>query len=289
MSKIEALRVADQEYPRLLQEIHDPPATLYLKGQRTCLENPAIAIVGSRRATRYGQRQAEFFAGGLARLGFVIISGLAYGVDSWAHLAAIEQGVSVAVIAGGLATPLMSWQQKIAKRIIRGGGAIVSEQPLKKPALKYHFPKRNRIIAGLAYATLVIEAKAKSGALITANAAANYNRQVFSVPGDLDRMTSAGSNNLIRDGAILVREPRDILKEIQDQLPAWEQKQLKIKSKFRLTERIAALLEHKPLSTAALAQELNISPRKVLEAITKLEINGQLNKQNNGLLMLKQD
>ncbi len=271
-----------KEYPALLERIADPPKRLYIRGHLAVLERPSIAIVGSRQATSYGQKMAEIFADGLARAGFTIVSGLAYGVDSWAHLAAVEIGPCVGVLAGGLEAPLMQWQQKITARILEHGGAVVSENPPTTPALKYHFPRRNRIIAGLAYATIVIEAGDKSGALITANAAATANRLVFALPGDVTRPTSIGCNKLIRDGAILVRNPQDVLDELLPQLSPSEIKQIQACAPASANSDFVRVLSQKSMSFEDLAVALSKPAPEVLATLTELELDGAVKRQTDG-------
>lgn len=271
-----------KKYPPLLTRISDPPRRLFIKGNEAALLRPAVAIVGSRQATSYGQKLAEIFSDRLARAGFSIVSGLAYGIDSWAHLAAVDIGPCVGVIAGGIAGPLMSWQRQIIDKILQRGGVIVSETEPTAPALKYHFPRRNRIIAGLSLATIVIEAGEKSGALITANAAASANRLVFAVPGDVSRLTSTGCNNLIRDGAILARHPQDVLDEILPQLSAREKDQLHSHHSSAKHLDFVRLLSQKSMSFEVLAIALNKPASEVLATLTELELDGVVRRQSDG-------
>ncbi len=198
------------EYPDLLREISSPPKQLFVTGELS--DRPAIAIVGSRRATDYGRAITYQLAIELARAGLTIVSGLALGIDSVAHQAAVEAGGhTVAVMAGGLDEVYPSSNRSLAKAIQSSGGALVSEYAPGTPPFKQNFVARNRIIAGLSLATVVTEAPATSGALITANFALEQNRLVLAVPGNITSPSSAGPNNLIRSGAQAITSASDIL------------------------------------------------------------------------------
>ena len=192
-----------------LAEIHDPPVALAACGDLSLLQRPAIAIVGSRNASAAGRRLAERFAAELGEAGHVIVSGLARGIDGAAHRSALERG-TIAVVAGGIdhvyPPEHADLQRQIAER-----GLLLSDQPMGLTPRAGHFPRRNRIVAGLAQATLVIEATETSGALITARLAAENGRDVFAVPGSPMEPRSRGCNRLIRDGAMLVETTADIL------------------------------------------------------------------------------
>jgi DNA processing protein len=280
--EIDFVCLVDSAYPRLLAQIHDPPPVLYIRGDQTILNKPALAIVGSRQATEYGERQTQLLAINLTKKGLVVTSGLAYGVDSWAHRAALIHGKTVGVLAGGLSAPLMSWQKNLAADILKSGGALVSEFPPEMPALKHHFPLRNRIIAGLSYGTLVIEAREKSGALVTAQSALENNRSVFAVPGDLDRSTSIGTNALIHEGAVLVRNVEDILNELERQLPIDFFKRPSNEGLGDITKMILSSLSKKPLSFEELAELVNKPPADVLATLSEMEIEGRVRRENDG-------
>lgn len=247
------------------------------------LLRPSVSIVGSRQANEYGKRQTRFFADFLARRGAVIVSGLAYGIDITAHQAAILHGPTVAVIAGGLDVALMSWQEELAKKIIEAGGAIVSEYAPGEPALKYHFPERNRIIAGLSPVTLVTEAREHSGALITARLAIESGRTVMCIPHDLERPTARGSNRLLRDGANVAIDPQDVLQELNRHLP--EQQALALsRTSSRTGSSAAGMLEklEKPCSIEALVNEMQRSAGDVLTELTELELSGKIKRMSDG-------
>ena len=205
---------ADAAYPRLLKEIHDPPAVLFMRGQFTPHDALSIAIVGTRHASAYGLKQAEALAGSLARAGLTIVSGLARGIDAAAHRGALAAGGrTIAVLASGLLNIYPPEHDKLAEQIA-GKGALVSEaHPLAEP-ISGMFPQRNRVISGLSLGTIVVEAALRSGALITARHACEQGREVFAVPGRIDNRLARGCHRLIRDGVKLIESADDVLEEL---------------------------------------------------------------------------
>ncbi len=204
----------DAEYPARLAAIPDPPPLVYLRGELTPADANAVAVVGSRACTAYGKRMAERIAAGLAAAGWTVVSGLARGIDGAAHRGALQAGGrTVAVLAGGLASIYPPEHADLAERVV-GQGALVSETPMTVDPQPGMFPARNRIISGLCRAVVVVEANARSGALITAGHAAEQGREVFAVPGNADSPASAGCLELIRKGARLVRSADDILEDL---------------------------------------------------------------------------
>ena len=214
--KIDVLIYPDQEYPKILKEIPDPPGILYLKGKILPEDEISLAVVGSRKYSTYGKRATEQIVYALAKNHLTIISGLALGIDAIAHEVALEaHGRTIAVLGCGLDQIYPSSNIRLADKILGLRGAICSEFPLGMPALKYNFPIRNRIIAGLSLGTLVIEATEISGSLLTATAAIEYNREVFAVPGEIFAENSVGTNKLIKMGAKIVTTYQDILEELK--------------------------------------------------------------------------
>lgn len=204
----------DEDYPRALREIHDPPAILFVRGQILPQDALAVAIVGSRHATHYGITQAERLAGGLARAGLTITSGLARGIDGAAHRGALAAGGrTLAVLGSGLLNLYPPEHAELADEIV-ARGAVISELPAGSPPLSGAFPQRNRIITGLSLGVLVVEASTRSGALISARHAMEQGREVFAVPGRIDSRMSHGCHRLIRDGAKLVETIDDVLEEL---------------------------------------------------------------------------
>jgi len=210
----------EPEYPKNLREIYDPPLVLYVRGALRENERMAIAIVGSRRTTLYGQEMSRKLAFQLARVGVTVVSGLARGIDTEAHRGALQaKGRTVAVIGCGLDTVYPPENKKLADQIVDHGGAVVAEFPFGVKPDKQNFPMRNRIISGWSLGVVVVEANLKSGALITAAQAAEQGRQVFAVPGRADSILSRGTNRLIKDGAKLTEDVDDVLSEFEYLLP----------------------------------------------------------------------
>jgi len=207
--KIDFIISSDNKYPDLLKEISYSPSSLYIKGEIP-EEMPCIAIVGTRKISAYGKLVTEKLVQELVRYNFIIVSGLAYGIDTIAHETALKnQGKTIAVLGSGL-NNIYPYSNKRLSQEITKHGALISEYPLDTPALKSYFPWRNRIISGLSLATVVIEAPEKSGALITAQFALEQNREVFAIPGSIFNKNSIGTNNLIKQGAKLVFQIEDI-------------------------------------------------------------------------------
>ena len=201
------------DYPQLLASVSDAPAVLYLSGGLN--GGPAIAIVGSRQPTAYGRRVARALAAQAARAGLTVVSGLARGVDTEAHEAALDAGgVTWAVLGSGLGRVYPPENRRLAERIVAGGGALLSEAPLLAAPLAANFPRRNRIISGLSWVTVVVEGLVTSGALITARAALAQGREVGAVPGPIDSDLSAGPHKLLQDGAFPVLGFSDILERL---------------------------------------------------------------------------
>lgn len=208
------LTLADAAYPRKLLDTPDPPTILYARGRTDLLNAPAFAIVGSRNATPQGESNAQAFAAALSNAGLAIISGLALGIDAAAHRGGMrEQGSTIAVIGTGIDRIYPARNQDLAREIA-AQGVIISEFPLGTPALKENFPRRNRLISGLAQGCLVVEAAERSGSLITARLAGEQGRDVFAIPGSIHSPLSKGCHKLIKQGAKLVDDARDILEEL---------------------------------------------------------------------------
>jgi DNA processing protein len=202
-------------YPPLLAGIADAPLVLYVAGDITPLSLPQLAVVGSRNPTGLGRDTALQFAQQLSRAGLVVTSGLALGIDAAAHRGALSVGApTVAVVGRGLDAIYPAENAGLARAIIEGGGALVSDLPIGTPPLKHHFPRRNRILSGLATGTLVVEAALRSGSLITARLAGDQGREVFAIPGSIHNPLARGCHRLLRQGATLVEEVADIFAEI---------------------------------------------------------------------------
>ena len=210
-------QLPQKEFPDLLKEIPDKPAALYLRGQIPPKDYKLLCVVGSRATSLYGRRACTNLISGLAGYPVAVVSGMALGIDSEAHKAALDVGLpTVAVLPSSLDSPSIypSTNKALAERILARGGALISEYKEPHKAMIHDFPKRNRISAGMSAVALIVEAGEKSGTLITARLALDYNREVLAVPHELGKETGAGVNRLIRDGATLVQKSEDILQAL---------------------------------------------------------------------------
>ena len=229
--KYKTIHKEDELYPPQLREIPQPPKVLYVRGDIPA-GKPMIGIVGSRMCTAYGKRVTEYIVRGLVRAGVVIVSGMARGIDTEAHRAALEAGgETIAVVGSGVDESVIYPRQNIGlAREIEKHGAVLSEFDPLAHSETYFFPQRNRVISGLSLGIVVIEAKEKSGALITANFALEQNREVFAVPGSIFWETSAGANNLLKQGAKCVSSAEEILEELGLTVPAADENSIKASS-----------------------------------------------------------
>jgi DNA processing protein len=213
-NNIEIITIKEKEYPQILKQIYDPPIAIYLVGNKKILNNLNIAIIGCRECSNYGKNIARKLAYNIAKNKINIISGLAKGIDIEAHIGTLEaRGKTIAVLGNGIDTIYPKENIKIAKEIIKNGGAIITEYPLGTKPEKKNFPERNRIVSGMSKGIIVVEAKEKSGTLITVDFALEQGRDVFVVPGNLNSENSIGTNELIKQGAKIITDYRDIIEE----------------------------------------------------------------------------
>lgn len=212
-SGVQIVTILDSDYPPELLSIYDPPLCLYIRGVLPSFTNNAIAIVGSRKMSKYGERMTKVITEGAVFHNYIVVSGLAYGVDYVAHKTVVDNdGITVAVLGGGLAKVQPKEHIPLARDIISKGGAIISEFPLNFPVSRTSFPRRNRIVAALSQGVIVTEAGLDSGAMITANIALDYGKEVFAVPGNADNPQAKGCHKLIRNGqATLIENFNDVL------------------------------------------------------------------------------
>ncbi|MBI4185448.1 DNA-protecting protein DprA [Candidatus Berkelbacteria bacterium] len=272
----------DPEYPLLLSELAVPPAVLYVRGKID--ESPCLAVVGTRRVSLYGRRVTEDLVTSLSRQGLVIVSGLALGIDGIAHQAALAaEGVTWAVLGCGVDRVYPTSHEHLARDILDQGGALISEFPPGTPALRHHFPVRNRIIAGLARATLVVEATEQSGSLITARSALEANRDVLTVPGSIYAPGSAGPHRLIQLGAKLVHTVDDVLSELGlDHGPAESDARAVIADSAE--ERlILTALSSEPLLLDRLIESVALDAPTVLSTLTLMEMKGKVRNLGGNL------
>ncbi|MBU2051656.1 DNA-processing protein DprA, partial [Patescibacteria group bacterium] len=213
-AQIRSITIEDKDYPKLLKETDYPPFIIFVKGKVNILNQPGLTVIGTRKMTEYGRRVTNRIVSELAKK-LTIVSGLARGVDGWAHRVCLgNKGKTIAVLGHGLDRVYPAEHRGLAEEIARSGGALVSEYPLDYPISRANFPQRDRILAGLSLGTLVIEGGQKSGTKITAGFAADYGREVFCVPGPIDSPASAGPAELIQNGAKLVTKVEDIWEEL---------------------------------------------------------------------------
>ena len=277
-------------YPPQLRDLSDAPPFLWAIGDISLLQRPAISLVGARNASSLGTRMAKSLAAELGQLGYVIVSGLARGVDAAAHLAALDTG-TIAVQAGGVDVMYPAENTELALNIA-AKGLRLSEMPMGLQPMARHFPKHNRIISGLAQATVIVEAAAKSGSLITARDALDQGRDVLAVPGHPFDARAAGGNMLIRDGAVLVRNANDVIEALapispeQPTLPLDEPKTNKrdLRETSQLHMQILSRLGPSPIAEDQLIRDLKTTPAKVTPILLDLELDGQIARQSGGLL-----
>lgn len=212
---IRIIAICDPEYPKILKGIYDPPLALYCYGDLEAFSRPGVAMVGTRTPSLYGMETAKRFAHAIASAGFCIVSGMARGIDTASHQGALDaRGRTIAVLGGAIDCFYPTENKELGRTVAKSGGLIISEFPLGRKPDRLTFPRRNRIVSGLSRITLVVEAAAKSGSLITASQAVEQNRPVMAIPGRIDVPTSLGCNLLIRDGATMALSPDDVLDEL---------------------------------------------------------------------------
>jgi len=281
------------DYPNILNDLRDAPPFLWVIGDVSLLNKPGIALVGARNASSLGTRMARSLARDLGAAGHVIVSGLARGIDAAAHLATLDTG-TIAVQAGGVDTIYPAENAELAHEIALRG-ARISEQPMGLQPMARHFPARNRLISGLARATVVVEAAAKSGSLITARDALDLGRDVLAVPGNPLDARASGCNMLIRDGAILVRDAADVLEalapiaprtfEAPPEPPAERPRDTRtLQETATLHSQILSRLGPSPLAEDQLIRDIGAPSSSVAPVLVELELDGSINRAPGGLL-----
>jgi len=277
------------DYPALLAETTDAPPLLWVKGKLSCLAKPTIALVGARNASSLGRRITHLMAEGLAEAGFSVVSGLARGIDAAAHKATLKQG-TIAVVAGGLDVHYPRENQQLYQDIPENG-ILLTEQPTGLIPQARHFPIRNRIIAGMAQAVVVMEGAARSGSLITARNALDIGREVMAVPGHPFDGRAAGCNFLIRDGATLVRSAKDVIDAIA--IPEWPahptiiaQNKVMDPPTAEAHAKILTLLSATAITEDIVIRDSGLPARTVAQHLMDLEMQGRIERQPGGLLAL---
>ncbi|MEZ5978959.1 MAG: DNA-processing protein DprA [Planctomycetota bacterium] len=274
-TRVVNLRRGDPEWPDELDRVEMPPEELWARGRTELLAlRPRVAIVGTRAPTAYGRAQAERFAGALAAAGVVVVSGLARGVDACAHLATLERGgATVAVVGSGVDRP---WPEGEATRRTCDEGLVLSELAPGTPPRRHHFPLRNRLIAGLSSAVVVVEAAARSGSLITARWAVDQGKDVFAIPGRVDDPMAAGCHELLAQGARVATTPTDVLRELAGGDAG--------SSNARLSETpLLAALAEGALGAADAARRAGLSLPCALAELAELELDGRVARAPGGL------
>lgn len=280
----EVLTLADEDYPAPLRETYDPPVALYARGDwRAAVSRPCLAMVGSRRCSTYGVNAAHGLARDLAARGLTVVSGLARGIDAAAHRGALEAGGrTLAVVGTGLDLTYPKEHARLAAEVA-ASGALLSEFPLGTPPLAQNFPYRNRVLSGLCWGVLVVEAAEHSGSLITARLAGEQGREVFAVPGNISSRTSFGPNFLIKDGAKLVQHWRDVVeelpRELRADLPPAAPSQLAFEA-VELGERERAVLQllapDEPAHVDELLVRSGLGPPELMSALLELEMKDRI-------------
>lgn len=272
----------DEEYPQSLRQIKEAPIALYVLGQLPA-DKAYIGMVGTRKITAYGRRVANTLSTGLTQAGAVVVSGLARGVDSECHAAAVRlQKPTLAVIGTGIGKCYPPENRELARAILQNGGGIISELPFNKPPHAFHFPRRNRIIAALSELVVVVEGEIKSGALITAKLALEMGKEVLAVPGPIDSPQSGGPNNLIKDGAGVVTSVKDII----DYIPSPQLFDLQVQQSTEpaqtddslppLQQKIMQFIANAEVSADQVVEETGLSVQEVATALFELEVGGLL-------------
>jgi len=283
MFEVKSISIEDKNYPKLLKKIQNPPKILYFLGEIKSQEN-CFAIVGTRKCTNYGKEIAYQISADLAEAGLTIVSGFAPGIDTIAHKATIERGKrTIAVLGTGLDEKAIYPKSnlKLIDKILENGGCLISEFEPGTHGTKYTFPQRNRIISGLSFGVLVVEARMGSGSLITANYAKEQGRKIFAVPGSVFSQTSKGCHFLIKNGAKLVESAKDILEELGIEKAKLREKE--IKGKTPEENLILEVLKEGALDIEKIIEKTKLSPSKVASLLSILEIEGKIKNLGGGI------
>jgi DNA processing protein len=270
------LSVFDKDYPPLLEEISSPPPIIYYRGNIKLLSEKQLAVVGSRKISSYGQQVIEKIIPEIVRAGLIITSGLAIGVDYYAHQITLEnEGLAVAVLGNGLSEKIMrrTSSYNLYRNIIRQSGVVISEFPPFFEASKFTFPVRNRIISGLSLGTLIIEAAEKSGSLITAKHALEQGREIFVIPGNIFSSQSVGANQLLKEGAKCVTNANDILETFNFSFNL-SKKDSFISFEDETEEKIYKMLSFDPMPFDLLIKKIQLSPAELSAKISLMELKG---------------
>lgn len=285
---VKALGREDARYPPLLKNIYDPPFILYARGKGVSWERPWVALVGSRKMTAYGREMAFWLGRELASRGIGVVSGMARGIDTWAHRGALKGGGETAAVLGSGLDICYPPENLGLMGEISARGLLLSEFPLGTGPKPRHFPLRNRIISGISLGTVVVEAAVKSGALITADQALEQGREVFALPGPITSPASRGCHNLIKQGAKLVQDVDDLLEELTAYIPAGESPAKGGVPQADLSpeeKRLLDLIPYHPYPAEGLAAASGLPTARVKAALTILEIKGMIAQEAGNLFL----
>ena len=270
----------DTDYPTPLGDIADPPDPLFVEGSLPAV--PAVAVVGTRRCTTYGRNLAASYGRAVAEAGWVLVSGLARGIDGAAHTGTVEQGgIGVAVLGCGLDVSYPKEHRRLRQRLLEAGGAVVTEYPPGTPPEGWRFPPRNRIISGLARVVVVVESGATGGSLVTAARAVEQGREVFAVPGDVGRESSLGCNLLIRDGAVPVLGPEDLVEALSLVLGPPRQRASLEGWRHEDGEEVLKAISPVGIHLDALAEVTGMTTPSLLSLLGRLEVGGWVRRDGN--------
>jgi DNA processing protein len=290
IANVDFLILSDKEYPLLLKQINNPPFVLYVKGDKELLhqtdKSKFVAIVGTRKITDYGREVTKQITESFVQAGWVVVSGLAYGVDACAHTVTVENnGKTIAVLGCGVDCCTPREKLPLYNRIIKDGGCIISESPLGSEPTKGSFPSRNRIIAGISQAVIVTEGTQDSGALYTASDAFLLNRPVFAVPGPITSQYSKGTNKLITKGAKLVMSGEDVLKEMgfMGSIGTASITRKKITCETKEEQMIIDLLENEQLHFDELIRKTGLESSQLGILLSMMEMKGFIKTNSNGI------
>ncbi len=292
MRTIKVIKITDEDYPKNLLKIKNAPKQLYVEGNSKLLNCQSVAIVGSRKCTEYGWKQAMKFGKDLSQNGICVVSGMALGIDKAAHIGAKSyNGKTIAVLGGGFKHIYPIENKELYYEILEQGGCIVTEYSPEEETKSSNFPKRNRIISGLAIGTLVIEAAQKSGSLITARYTKEQGKPIFCIPSNIGGTKSIGTNNLIKQGSILTTEIEDIFKELNIQRKIIKENEdrtihQKVDKEY---ESVYNALENMPILVDKIAIRSKKSIAEVNEILTMLELEGLVKSCPGNTYALKEE
>lgn len=277
MENIQKIKITDEDYPEAIKKLSDAPKVLYYRGTLPTPEEICVAVVGTRRPSSYGQQATLQITGGLTDAGLVIVSGMAPGIDTFAHKACVERGArTIAVLGTGLDEKSIYPQQnlELSRQIIKNGGCLISEFEPGTPGYPNNFRQRNRIISGLSLGVLVVEAKEKSGSLITARYAQEQHKKLFAVPGQIYTLNSKGPNKLIKEGATLVESAQDILDVLGIEVQKFATAQISAENPAEIA--IFAALKEGSLYIDKIIEKTKLNAPIVATTLALMEISGKI-------------